>query len=486
MAAQGLRQGYSYWFDELWSVAASKESWWLMFRNWLIPDVHPPLYQVMLKLWMGLAGSNETATRSLSFLMTAVSLVAAACFASGRGPGRRLATLGFLGTSPAVMFYSQETRSYATSLALSTIMLGLGLLLRQRSLRISTVPLHWSLLDTALTWGFSLSCLLLSLTHYFSLLFVLVVLSIVMAEGLIFRPRVSIIPLLLATMAWPVYHALNASPYQRVSWIRVEPIVGTIKVFTESIFPSLDMTLPGHALLTVAFIALTLFGITRSGFNPRRFFIAPPSDLSLALGEARFLGLVLFAFFMLILVIDLFKPLSVARYYIVVLPAAAYLCGDVWELSGRLGRFRQACLASLLLGVFLLQLSIGNTRLKEKRAPLQNYKTLAAFVQQTGVCEEGCWYNGWTGPEVVTASYFRPGQLHKFDKQEKTNSSTTNRPHLVFYLSGTELAEIRSENPSLVCWEAPSFWPNSAVVLLPSHAATVAQPKLHGLCPCPP
>jgi hypothetical protein len=416
--------------------------------------------------------------------MTAVSLLAAACFASGRGAGRRLATLGFLGTSPAVMFYSQETRSYATSLALSTIMLGLGLLLRQRSLRISTVPLHWNLQDTALTWGFSLSCLLLSLTHYFSLLFVLVVLSIGIAEGLIFRSRVSIIPLLIAMMAWPAFHVLNTSPYQKVTWIRVEPIVGTIKVFTESIFPSLNMTLPGHALLAVAFIVLTLLGITRSGFNLRRFFIAPPSDLSLALGEARFLGLVLFAFFMLILVIDLFKPLSVARYYIVMLPAAAYLCGDAWELSGRLGRFRQACLAFLLLGFLLLQLSIGNTRLEEKRTPLQNYKALAIFVQQTGICDQGCWLDSYVGPDVLEATYFRPGQLLNPEEVRGLPLKVTERPFLAF--GKTKLAELRASNPSLDCWEPPNYWYNSAVVLLPSQLISVAQPKLHGLHPCPP
>jgi hypothetical protein len=484
MAARGLRQGYSYWLDELWSVAASKESWWLMFRNWLIPDVHPPLYQVLLKLWMGVAGSNETATRSLSFLMTAVSLLAAACFASGRGAGRRLATLGFLGTNPTLMFCSQETRSYATSLALSTIMLGLGLLLRQRSLRISSVPLHWSLQDNALTWGFSLSCLLLSLTHYFSLLFVLVVLAIGMAEGLIFRSRVSIIPLLLAMMAWPAFHILNTYPFKRFSWLQVEPIFGTIKAFRGGVFPILDIESPGPALLSLAFIALVIFGITRSGFNLRRFFFAPPTDLSLALGEARFLGLVLITFLVLMLVIDLIKPLSQSKCYLVALPAAAYLCGDGWELTRQLGQIRQLFLASLLLAVFLVQLGMGNKRLEEKRTPLQNYKALATFVQQTGICEQGCLLDSHVGPDVLNLTYFRPGQLQNHEEVRGLPLKVTERPFLAF--GKTKLAELRASNPSLVCWEPPNYWSNSAVVLLPSHTATVAQPKLHGLRPCPP
>jgi len=131
-AGQGLTTAYSYWSDELWSVAASSADWGVLVHDWLIPDVHPPLYQVLLKLWIGFFGGGESATRSLSFLIAALGLVAAALCSSGRGAGRRLFTVAFLGTSPSFLFYAQETRSYALSLTLSTLMLGTALLLRHR------------------------------------------------------------------------------------------------------------------------------------------------------------------------------------------------------------------------------------------------------------------------------------------------------------------------------------------------------------------
>ncbi|MEA5411897.1 hypothetical protein VB737_08975 [Synechococcus sp. BA-120 BA3] len=106
-AGQGLTTAYSYWSDEIWSVAASSADWGVLFRDWLLPDTHPPLYQVLLKLWIGVFGPGETATRSLSFLIAALGLVAAALGSSGRGAGRRLFTVAFLGTSPSFLFYAQ-------------------------------------------------------------------------------------------------------------------------------------------------------------------------------------------------------------------------------------------------------------------------------------------------------------------------------------------------------------------------------------------
>ncbi len=89
MAGQGLTTAYSYWSDELWSVAASRADWGGLLHDWLIPDLHPPLYQALLKLWIGVFGTGEPATRSLSFLIAALALLAAALCSSGRGAGRR-------------------------------------------------------------------------------------------------------------------------------------------------------------------------------------------------------------------------------------------------------------------------------------------------------------------------------------------------------------------------------------------------------------
>ena len=79
LATRGWCLKYSYSADELYSVATSNASWPEMFEKWIIPDTHPPLYPVLLKIWIMINGSSEPATRSLSVLISTLTLLSAAC-----------------------------------------------------------------------------------------------------------------------------------------------------------------------------------------------------------------------------------------------------------------------------------------------------------------------------------------------------------------------------------------------------------------------
>ena len=41
-----------------------------MFTDFIMPDVHPPLYQLILKGWIELFSNSEVATCILSFIFT--------------------------------------------------------------------------------------------------------------------------------------------------------------------------------------------------------------------------------------------------------------------------------------------------------------------------------------------------------------------------------------------------------------------------------
>ncbi|WP_172637153.1 hypothetical protein [Cyanobium gracile] len=475
-AGQGLTTAYSYWSDEIWSVAASSADWGMLFRDWLLPDTHPPLYQVLLKLWIGVFGGGETATRSLSFLIAALGLGAAALGSSGRGSGRRLATVAFLGTSPSFLFYAQEARSYALSLALSTLMLGTALLLRQRTGR------H----EAALRWGFRLACVLLSLTHYFSLLFVLVVLAVSAADGRVLRRRREAAVLGLLLLLPPLTHGLVSpvgAKFERIDWIEVEPIIGTLMQFSRGLLPLLDLHQGQLAQLGLIGLAVGIGCAFGSWRNLRRFLVEPTHQLPQALGEARYLLLVIGLFLALMLVIDPIRPISQARYTIVVLPAVAYLVGTGWELAAGLGRFRRSSLAVLLVAVLLLQLQIGQRMLADKRAPLENYRGMAAFVNSTGLCEGGCWSTGWR-PDALMGTYFRPGQLRDLEERDPADPMPLRQPLLAFHGNREQMKELSGTNPQLACWEAPGAWPAKSFILLPH--TSPAQPARHGLRPCPP
>ncbi|MCP9833718.1 MULTISPECIES: hypothetical protein [unclassified Cyanobium] len=479
-ASRGLGENYSYWVDELWSVSASRAAWGVMLRDWLIPDTHPPLYQSLLKLWIGFSGSGEMATRSLSLLMAGIGLVATALFTSGRGAGRRLVSVAFLGTSPAFLFYAQESRSYATSLALSAVMLGAALELRQRRLGSSSNSLLVGWSDPALRRLFGLACLLLSLTHYFSLLFVLVVLAVVCAEGLVLRRRRQVLPLLLGLLAWPLAHLLSSSfanKLERLDWIQVTPISGTLREFLSGTLPSLSAQAGQGRLLLIVLAAATalVFALTAAQRHPEP---ATPA----ALGEARLLLLAIGGFVAVMLAVDLIKPLSQARYYIVVLPALAYLCGDGWELGRQFGRWRRLSLAILLAVWLVLQWQLGQRQLGEKRAPLQNFKLMARFVERSNVCDRGCWSDGWP-LEALSPLYFQAGQLQQAPIDSLALAGPLQQPFLGFQGAFEDRPALRAANPTMTCWEAPGAWPSTPFILLPS--STTARPKQHGLRPCP-
>ena len=485
-AGRGLGQNPSYWSDELWSVSASRAGWGVLLRDWLLPDTHPPLYQALLKLWIGVAGSGESATRSLSLLMAALTLVATALLAAGGGAGRRWLAVSFLGTSPAFLYHAQDSRSYATSLALSAVMVGAALQLRRRALAALPGRPPPGRADTALRVLFALSCLLLSLTHYLSGLLVLVVLAVGTAEGLILRRRWQALPLLLALLAWPLVHLLSSSfsnKMERLDWIQVEPIRGTLR---EALAGTLPLLAPGRAgpgpLLVIAAAALAValvFAVTAGGRGrPRRAAAASP-----AAGEVRFLLLVIGVYVGLMLLLDLLKPLSLARYYIALLPALAWLCGDAWELSRRCCRERRLALAGLLTVGLLLQWQIGLRELAQRQIPLQNYKAMAAFVARSGLCEGGCWSDGWP-LQALSPLYFPAGSLQQWPGGADAASTPLARPFLGFQAARAALPALRATNPSLACWEAPGAWREAPFLLLPD--AGRLHPARHGLRPCPP
>jgi uncharacterized membrane protein len=88
-------------------------------------DVHPPLYYVVLKGWMALAGDSPAALRGLSALCGAIAVLLAVLLASRWMP-RGMALLAgiWMIVSPHMMEHGQEMRMYAL---LTAVVLGVCL-----------------------------------------------------------------------------------------------------------------------------------------------------------------------------------------------------------------------------------------------------------------------------------------------------------------------------------------------------------------------
>jgi mannosyltransferase len=109
-----LIAGKSIWLDEAFSIVIGQRSLLDVLRMVVQTDTHPPLYYLLLKIWL-VFGSSAAQARSLSaiFSIAAIPLmykVASALFNDRRAGLVAAAILTF---SPFQIWYAQEARMYA-------------------------------------------------------------------------------------------------------------------------------------------------------------------------------------------------------------------------------------------------------------------------------------------------------------------------------------------------------------------------------------
>jgi mannosyltransferase len=105
--------GIDYWIDEGLSVGIGSHPF-LHIPGLLRQDGSPPLYYMMLHVWMAWFGTGEWATQSLSAIF-ALATVPAAFWAGDKISGRRAAWAGaaLAAVNPFLTIHSYEARMYA-------------------------------------------------------------------------------------------------------------------------------------------------------------------------------------------------------------------------------------------------------------------------------------------------------------------------------------------------------------------------------------
>jgi hypothetical protein len=113
--------GVGFWIDEGLSVGIADRPL-TDIPGVLRRDGSPPLYYMLLNVWMSVAGRSEEATHALSLLF-AVLAVPAAWWAGQSLFGRRAAWMAAVlaATNPFLTHYAQETRMYALAALLSLV-----------------------------------------------------------------------------------------------------------------------------------------------------------------------------------------------------------------------------------------------------------------------------------------------------------------------------------------------------------------------------
>jgi mannosyltransferase len=162
----------SFWFDEVDTVSLVRKSFSGMLAD--VPRIEntPPLYFVLAWFWSKLFGTSEIGLRSLSALagtLTVPVVYLAGTVLVSRRVGLLVAALA--ATSPVLVWYSQEARSYALFVLFASLSFLYFVRALGRATRQTLIP-------------FTVFSILALCTHYFAIFFVTVeVAGLLLAHG---------------------------------------------------------------------------------------------------------------------------------------------------------------------------------------------------------------------------------------------------------------------------------------------------------------
>ncbi len=258
----------SLWFDETFSVAVARLPWREVLRVVGQSDAHPPLYYLLLHLWMGV-GSSPAAVRALSALFG--TLAVAVTYLLGLAMAGRL-----LGVTAAVLMAGS---AFAVQASVEARMGALLTLLAVGStfwlVRAAMAPSRrWSWI----AYGATLAAALYA--HYFAflllpahLLYVLVA-----ADRSVRRPFLLTLGAVAVAYApwWPVAADQFLDGRARAVWIGPMPLWAPLNIVALSSFGGYVLGLGGflfgptawswpQALAVLPFLALALAGALHLG-----------------------------------------------------------------------------------------------------------------------------------------------------------------------------------------------------------------------------
>lgn len=112
---------YGLWADEVFSVRVATVAWPDLFRSVASDAVHPPLFYMLLKLWIGVGGSTALWLKLLPVVFSVAALVPLWLICGELELGRRGKALGFwlVAVNGYLIHYSQELRMYSLLLCMS-------------------------------------------------------------------------------------------------------------------------------------------------------------------------------------------------------------------------------------------------------------------------------------------------------------------------------------------------------------------------------
>ncbi|MGD0961535.1 MAG: glycosyltransferase family 39 protein [Methylomonas sp.] len=283
--------------------------------------MHPPLYQLLLNAWIHVFGDSEISTRSLSMLFAFLTIIV--IFVKGKkvlSDNVVYLAITIISTNYFFAVYAQETRSYAMMMFLSS-----SLTLQY----INIINQDFSIKNTVLL---CFTAIILSLTHYFGLIYsgIILIFSLVQSRGNLTRSFI-IISSGISLLIWPIFHFVYGTLFSKAGgsfWITSNGPQSTIWYFFDAVLPILNrmlLKIENHEaveiVLAVIIVTFILIVNIKLLFDKSKYGQQYKGSQNISFS----LILVLTAFIILLMIVDKFSPISTARNYIVILPITAIL-----------------------------------------------------------------------------------------------------------------------------------------------------------------
>ena len=109
------------WFDETFSIHAAEHSWDSLFNFVALDLIHPPLFYVLLKLWIGVGGESLFWLRLFPVVFSVIAIFPfiSLCRELKLGKWTQLLALLLFAVNGSLIKYAQEVRMYSLLLCLS-------------------------------------------------------------------------------------------------------------------------------------------------------------------------------------------------------------------------------------------------------------------------------------------------------------------------------------------------------------------------------
>lgn len=382
LAVYKIWSPYSYWWDELFSVTVSMLPFKEMFKV-LFTDVHPPLYQIVLKAWIAIFGVSEFAARSLSLVFVLLSMLVV--FFWGRKILDRATltlTLAFYSTSYLFAYYAQEARSYTMMLFLSSIFY------------LALINFYLDIKRNRAIIILVVTTILLSLTHFFGLIFSGISLIWVFFMTKSVKHRVALVLVGITSLIWPFYHFLLGGLSSKTGgtfWIKSSGIQTTIATFFTAVVPQTYLATVfledaySHYILSILSLIIAVFVLM--GVHKRITYSDDLNNRKILCFNCT----LLISFLIAIICIDLYTPISTSRNFIVLLPITSITLAFFFTYLSSMENVNK------LLAILFIVTSLATSynRMIYKRFPVQNDRASAEFIKsRIEINQPGLYYIG--------------------------------------------------------------------------------------------